>query len=616
MSSKRIRSSTSPAGKTQKKRRAAKVPIENEDEEASCSATEEEDNNETLASTPKRNNHHQQNHHQLMRTMSVPPCAEGSKVFNDPVHGYLDMHPVVVRIIDTPQFQRLRYLRQLGVTYLVFPSAGHSRFEHSLGVCHLAGSLARLLQKLHPEYEITDVDVLCVEIAGLCHDLGHGPFSHVFDGVFVPMRIPGTTWTHEQASVNMFDHLIAVNHLRDELRDGRLRLDDRDLLFIKEMMDPPKGIDKGEWPCKGRKADKSFLYQIVANKVNGIDVDKWDYFARDAFYLGIKHCFDHRRLIKFVRVLRVGDRLEICYREKVIEALYGMFNTREQLHRMAYQHPVGNCIAIMICEALCEVDKALEANLALPTEQQDVGLIALFGKITLADAIHDMERYTELTDSIFELILYADHPALTEARAILSQVQRREHWKVAGSVCTPKDVDMGMMKKIKHNDLEVRQALVQAGRNHDFQQYALTPEDICFNVVQFNYGSGNKDPMARVHFWRKDAHNEPFSIGAKQVSNMLPAQFNDHTITMYCKIRNVVALDYAKSCFIQWCKDTGLQEVRGGHEFQLHKTPLKMIGDTEASTQAGVGGQPGAVRPGHKRLFDCNENTAYSKSPK
>eukprot|EP00057_Strongylocentrotus_purpuratus_P006001 XP_011660475.1 PREDICTED: deoxynucleoside triphosphate triphosphohydrolase SAMHD1-like [Strongylocentrotus purpuratus] len=113
-----------------------------------------------------------------------------TKVFNDSVHGHIDFDPLLIKIIDTPQFQRLRFIKQLGCSYFVFPGAAHNRFEHSLGVCYLARELVLSLQRKQPELEITDKDILCVQIAGLCHDLGHGPFSHMFDLFFIPKVRP------------------------------------------------------------------------------------------------------------------------------------------------------------------------------------------------------------------------------------------------------------------------------------------------------------------------------------------------------------------------------------------------------------------------------------------
>uniref|UniRef100_A0A2K6F6L7 SAM and HD domain containing deoxynucleoside triphosphate triphosphohydrolase 1 n=1 Tax=Propithecus coquereli TaxID=379532 RepID=A0A2K6F6L7_PROCO len=126
------------------------------------------------------------------------------KVINDPIHGHIELHPLLIRIIDTPQFQRLRYIKQLGGGYYVFPGASHNRFEHSLGVGYLAGCLVRALCEKQPELQISERDMLCVQIAGLCHDLGHGPFSHMFDGRFIPLARPELKWTEVGNLYDMF----------------------------------------------------------------------------------------------------------------------------------------------------------------------------------------------------------------------------------------------------------------------------------------------------------------------------------------------------------------------------------------------------------------------------
>ena len=103
------------------------------------------------------------------------------KFIYDSIHKQIPVHPIVLSIINTFPFQRLRYLKQLSVTDYVFPTANHTRFEHSIGVSYLAGKLLRNIQSKQPELNIDDHDILKVEIAGLCHDLGHGPYCHTFD---------------------------------------------------------------------------------------------------------------------------------------------------------------------------------------------------------------------------------------------------------------------------------------------------------------------------------------------------------------------------------------------------------------------------------------------------
>lgn len=99
---------------------------------------------------------------------------------------YIRLDDLCWDVIDTEEFQRLRDLKQLGSAYFVFPGASHNRFEHSIGVSYLAGKTVERFRTRQPELELTEEDARCVRIAGLCHDIGHGPFSHVFDNEFIP----------------------------------------------------------------------------------------------------------------------------------------------------------------------------------------------------------------------------------------------------------------------------------------------------------------------------------------------------------------------------------------------------------------------------------------------
>lgn len=480
------------------------------------------------------------------------------KVFNDPIHGHIEMHPLLVRIIDTPQFQRLRHIKQLGGTYLVFPGASHNRFEHSIGVGYLAGCLVQALNQRQPELLITRQDTLCVQIAGLCHDLGHGPFSHMFDGMFIPKVRPGEKWKHEMASVQMFDHLVKVNDLEKVMEQHGLTLPD-DLIFIKEQIAGPLDasiLDTTQWPYKGRPKEKSFLYEIVANKRNGIDVDKWDYFARDCYHLGIQNNFDYHRFLKFARVCKVRGRKHICTRDKEVGNLYDMFHTRNCLHRRAYQHKVGNIIETMITEAFVKADPHIKIQ-------------GSSGKIfTISSAINDMEAYTQLTDHIFEQILYSSTPELADARAILNNIVCRRLYKCVGQTTPETHVVVSQEKQLDW-------AKEVANSKPSGLDENLMAEDFVVSVIQMDYGMKEKNPINNVHFYCKKDPTKAIKIRKNQVSKLLPERFAEQLIRVYFKKTDDRSLEAARKCFVQWCMDKNFTKPQDGDIVAPELTPLK-----------------------------------------
>ena len=128
-----------------------------------------------------------------------------------PVHGLVEIPELCMKIIDTPEFQRLRFLKQCGFVDYVYPVATHTRLEHSIGTCYLAGLLAKRLQEVHPEHKITSSDILQVQVCALVHDLGHGPFSHSFERFIEKINSKKKIqihFNHEEMSKELFKVLI------------------------------------------------------------------------------------------------------------------------------------------------------------------------------------------------------------------------------------------------------------------------------------------------------------------------------------------------------------------------------------------------------------------------
>jgi deoxynucleoside triphosphate triphosphohydrolase SAMHD1 len=261
------------------------------------------------------------------------------KIIYDVIHGYVKISPLCLKIIDTPEFQRLRNLKQLGLTYLIFTSANHTRFEHSIGVSFLAGEMLKHLKYKQPELEITDREIELIKIAGLCHDLGHGPFSHFFDN-FV-LNIIDSQMEHEVRSCLILELII---------KKYGIEISELEKHIIFNMILPDE-------ECLSK--ERSFLYKIVNNKKNGIDVDKFDYIKRDSFFLGMSFGFDCSRIIKQSRVID-GD---ICFLDKTFYDIQELYEVRDKLHRRVYKHHTNTCLDYMMLDVFKDVFKDLSKKM-------------------------------------------------------------------------------------------------------------------------------------------------------------------------------------------------------------------------------------------------------------
>ena len=252
-----------------------------------------------------------------------------SKQIYDPIHGFVDVTPLMRKIIDTPEFQRLRYLKQLGAVQFVYPSATHTRFEHSIGVSHLAFTMANHLFK---DTIINDTNYPIAEltrIAGLIHDIGHGPFSHLYD---TQVRLYDEP-EHEERGCNIFRQMITKYNIP---------LNSNEIQIIIDMIDPPKS--KIHDP----------IYQIVANKVNQIDVDKIDYIQRDCFHIGLKFGGEWSRLLTMCEVTQINTNgmKQITWPKKLEYEILQLFTTRYRLHRQVYNHHTVKAYEYCIAEIL------------------------------------------------------------------------------------------------------------------------------------------------------------------------------------------------------------------------------------------------------------------------
>ncbi len=219
------------------------------------------------------------------------------KILNDPVYGFITVpYPIVFDIIEHPFFQRLRRIKQLGLTHLVYPGALHTRFHHTLGAMHLTQLAVEELRA--KGYEITDVEAEGVTLAILMHDIGHGPFSHALEHSIV------SGVTHEDLSALFMERL-------NEEFEGKL---DVAIAIFND------------------KYAKRFLHQLVSSQ---LDMDRLDYLRRDSFFTGVSEgIVGSDRIIKMLHV--VND--ELAVESKGIYSIEKFIVARRIMYWQVYLH--------------------------------------------------------------------------------------------------------------------------------------------------------------------------------------------------------------------------------------------------------------------------------------
>ena len=246
------------------------------------------------------------------------------KIINDPVHGFITVpSETLYDLIEHPFFQRMRWIKQLGLTSLVYPGATHTRFQHTLGCMHLMSAAVSTLQS--KGVTISDEESEAVHAAILMHDLGHGPFSHVLESSLV------SNISHEDISLLFMERL---NHQFD----GKLSL------AIEIFTD---------------KYYKRFLHQLVSGQ---LDMDRLDYLKRDSFYTGVSEgVIGSDRIIEMLKVY--NDQLVV--EAKGIYSIENFLISRRLMYWQVYLHKTALVAERMLVNVLKRARQLLEKNIEL-----------------------------------------------------------------------------------------------------------------------------------------------------------------------------------------------------------------------------------------------------------
>ncbi len=297
------------------------------------------------------------------------------KIINDPIYGFVNIpDELIYDIIQYPYFQRLRRISQMGLSYLVYPGAHHTRFHHAIGAMHLMQTAINVLKQKN--VEITQDEELAALIAILLHDVGHGPFSHALEYSIVQ------NISHEQIS-------LAIMHELNQIFKGRLDLS------IK--------IFTGQY-------HKTFLSELISSQ---IDVDRLDYLRRDSFYSGvIEGQVNSERLIK---MLNVNDK-HLVIDEKGIYSVEKFIISRRLMYWQVYLHKTGMMLEKILEKTLWRVKELLhqakpvflDDNLAYlfneNLRQIDRKSLKIFTALDDSDIWYHLKKWTSNPDFILSYL--------------------------------------------------------------------------------------------------------------------------------------------------------------------------------------------------------------------
>ena len=233
--------------------------------------------------------------------------TNGFKVIRDPLWNNIQIDSQALEVLDSEPLQRLRYIKQLGHAFLVYPTANHTRFEHAVGTYHLARRALSLLDERGELDEVATEDRALIPLAGLVHDIGHYPFSHALEEAGLP--------SHEDLAATHFAHpslRLALQRTGFEDVESRLQA-----LITGRSQAPLRGLISGS-----------------------LDLDKLEYLSRDARMCGVPYgAVDVDRLLHAITVVHSdGGPLQVGVREKGVSALESLLFARYQMYRNVYWH--------------------------------------------------------------------------------------------------------------------------------------------------------------------------------------------------------------------------------------------------------------------------------------
>ena len=370
------------------------------------------------------------------------------KIFNDPIYGFVSIpYEIIYDLIDHPYFQRLRRIKQLGLTNLVYPGALHTRFHHAMGAMHLMTEAIEVLRA--KGNDITDEEAKGVTIAILLHDIGHGPFSHALE------------------------HSI-VNHITHE---------DISELFMNRLNEEFKGELSLAIKIFNNKYKKKFLHQLVSSQ---LDMDRLDYLKRDSFFTGVSEgVVSSDRIIKMLNV----KNDELAVEAKGIYSIEKFIIARRLMYWQVYLHKTvisAESLLVNILKRAKELAEKQEELFCTPTLK-----VFLYNKFSK----NDFKIKPELLDSFAQL---DDYDIMASVKVWASHND-----KVLSMLCT-KLLNRDLFKIELQNQL-FKESEFNTIKENVMKQYKLKDREVDYFVFTGNIqNDAYNENKIRINILSKD----------------------------------------------------------------------------------------------------------------
>ncbi|MEO5376493.1 MAG: HD domain-containing protein [Magnetococcus sp. DMHC-6] len=310
------------------------------------------------------------------------------KIFRDAIHNMIPLNlevegdSLLLDLIDTPQMQRLRRIRQLGPACLIYPTAEHSRFSHSLGVMHLTG---RILSALSQEgaLDLTPMAMLQIKVAALLHDVGHGPFSHVFEHIH-PQMPRHEIWSWNIVTGKTHIHRAIVNYCQ------RLQVDSA--IFL-------EGI-RQIWHIPPLTVPHLFGRQLIASQ---LDADRMDYLLRDAYFTGVAYGrYDLEWLLHSLKVRTIHGEQKLCFdMSKGPTALESYIWARDHMYRQVYDHKTVRAFEVLLIHIFYTLFECHRLEKTFPFGVP-LELKIFLESLLISNHLPALDHFLALDDSVLE----------------------------------------------------------------------------------------------------------------------------------------------------------------------------------------------------------------------